>query len=157
MRPLQGAAETRLHESLIPFSDRAALLAAGGSEIQRPPSAGELRAVCSKYCLYSMHGDACRQHFADVHAASAGRRPQNTSRTSEHAAVAAAGGTENTRALSAGEPPVTSKRSMPRNRSRLFNQSTGEGDSLQNAINAFQVGQGGMSGCAALDCMLVMM
>ena len=37
---------------------------------------------------------------------------------------------------------MTSKRSMPRNRSRLFNQSTGEGDSLQNAINAFQVGHG---------------
>ena len=91
MRPLQGTAETRLHASLLPFFDRTALLAAGGSEIQRPPSAGELRAVCSKYCLYSMHGDACRQHFADVHAASAGRRPQNTSRTSEHAAVALQG------------------------------------------------------------------
>ena len=89
-----------------------------------------------------MHGDACRQHSADMHAASAGCRPQKMRRTPEHAAVAAAGGTETTRALSAGEPPVTSKRSMPRNRSRLFNQSTGEGDSLQNAVNAFQVGQG---------------
>ena len=52
---------------------------------------------------------------------------------------------------------MTSKRSMPRNRSRLFNQSTGEGDSLQNAINAFQVGQGAMPGCAALDSLLVVM
>lgn len=91
-------------------------------------------------------------HFADIHAAPAGCRPLKISRTSDHAAVAAAGGTETTRALSAGEPPVTSKRSMPRNRSRLFNQSTGEGDSLQNAINAFQVGQG--AACALVAALV---
>ena len=57
-----------------------------------------------------------------------------------------AGGTETTnRGVSAGEPPVNSRQSaqMPRPRSRLWNHkgsSTGEADSLQNAINAFTVG-----------------
>ena len=57
-----------------------------------------------------------------------------------------AGGTETTnRGVSTGEPPVNSRQSaqMPRPRSRLWNHkgsSTGEADSLQNAINAFTVG-----------------
>lgn len=59
-----------------------------------------------------------------------------------------AGGTETTnRGVSTGEPPVNSRQSaqMPRPRSRLWNHkgsSTGEADSLQNAINAFTVGFG---------------
>ena len=54
----------------------------------------------------------------------------------------AAGGTEHKAGVSGGEPPVTSRQSVPRNRSRLWNQagaSVGEADSLQNAINAFTV------------------
>ncbi len=58
-----------------------------------------------------------------------------------------AGATEQAQALSAGEPPVTSKLvgsgggGIPRQRSRLWQApgSTGEVDSLQNALEAWRV------------------
>lgn len=58
-----------------------------------------------------------------------------------------AGATEQAQAVSAGEPPVTSKLvgsgggGIPRQRSRLWQApgSTGEVDSLQNALEAWRV------------------